>query len=168
MMKKNVNLSAPWIGYYREVNELFGSDPNVDIEYDDAAKTMKVYVNGSEKADAISHLLPTEKVFGNVVLKITVIPANVIKQMKKIDYIEKAFEGNPRFAGVIRIPIEVTQTNPIDYAMFQPEVVQYFNDNLHDPHGNVNSLLEIIARDVIGESEGVYFSTEKKDVTAVG
>ena len=160
-MNENVKISSPWISYYREINELFGADPDVHVEYDNENITVKLYVDGQDKADAIAYLLPQQKEFGNVVLNIEVIPAN--KSMTKIDYVERAFKGNPNFSRVVRIPIEVTQTNPFNYAMFRNFVTQYFNDNLHDPHGNVNTLLENIARDVIGEDEGVYFSTDTPD-----
>ena len=28
-----MKISAPWIGYYREVKELFDADPNVSVTY---------------------------------------------------------------------------------------------------------------------------------------
>jgi len=53
--------------------------------------------------------------------------------------------------------------NPINYVVFKPEVVQFWNDNLHDPHGLVSTLMEDVARAVIGEEDGVMFTTDKKD-----
>jgi len=32
---KKVSLSAPWTIYYREIEELFGSDPEIRVEYDE-------------------------------------------------------------------------------------------------------------------------------------
>ena len=160
-MNENVKISSPWISYYREVNALFGADPDVRVEYDNENIVMKLFVDDQDKADAIAHLLPQQKVFGNIVLDIRVIPAN--KSLTKTDYVERAFKGNPNFSRMVKTPIEITQTNPFNYALFRNFVAQYFNDNLHDPHGNVNTLLENIARDVIGEDEGVYFSTDTPD-----
>ena len=53
-------------------------------------------------------------------------------------------------------------TNPFVYVMFKPEVVQYWDDNLGDPHGNISTLAQEIARDVFEDGNGVYFSTDEK------
>lgn len=161
-------MSAPWVLYYREINELFNPDPNVRVEYDDKEKTITLYVEGQEKATAITHILPQKKTYGNVTLTIRIVPSN--KNMNEEDYIAKAFEGNPVFSYIYKVPIEVTQSNPMTYVAFQNKVVQYYGDNLHDPHGNVSTLYEIIARDVIGESDGVFFCTDrpKNSGVAVG
>ena len=159
MYIRGVKLSPPWIGYYREVRELFEADPDVHIEYDDQNVIIRLYVEDTEKADAIAHILPGRKTFGNVTLEIKVIPCNKSNPTSRLEYIEKAFKGNPNFSYIYEVPAEVSQTNPLSYVVFANKVVQYYNDNLKDPHGNVSTLLEIIARDVLGEGEGIYFCT---------
>lgn len=76
MNREKLNLSAPWCTYYREINELFGNDPEIKIEFDEEEPEIKMYVRNHEKADALTRLLPVTKAFGWVELKITVIPAN--------------------------------------------------------------------------------------------
>ena len=63
-VKETLNLSAPWIEFYHKVETLFDPDPNVAVVYDDAAKIIKLYVDGTDKANALEKLLPKEKVFG--------------------------------------------------------------------------------------------------------
>ena len=159
-----VGLSSPWVEYYKELTALFGDDPEIDINYDEDDIVVRMYVDGQEKAEALNQLLPNSVSFGNVSLTISVIPAN--KEIRKIDLLKKAFAGNPAF--VSATSVEVVSGNPIHYFAFKPEVVQYFDDNLHDLHGNRSTLYEQLAREVIGESDGVCFCTQSKKPVAVG
>ena len=68
-MDKDLRLSAPWLTYTNEVKALFGEDPDIKIVYSDDEPTLILMINGEEKAEAIAKLLPTEKVFGNVIAK---------------------------------------------------------------------------------------------------
>ena len=120
-------------------------------------------------ANAVVSLLKTTSTilstsFGNVSVTVRVIPANVEK--KKIDLIRDAFSGNPIFS--YATTVEGVMTNPISYAVFKPEVCQIWNDNLHDPHGLVSDLYENIAREIIGEDGGIFFSTDSKAPMACG
>ena len=71
-----MKLSSPWVEFYREIEALFAQDDEVKVVYEEEKNEVKLYVENARKADALAQLLPTEKTFGNVVLKITVIPAN--------------------------------------------------------------------------------------------
>ena len=62
----------------------------------------------------------------------------------------------------IMIDIEGVFVNPIHYCVFKKEVAQYWGDNLGDPHGNVSTLYQEIAKDIFGESGGVIFCTDNK------
>ena len=152
-----VNLAAPWEVFHKEIETLFGEDPDIEVLYDDdetsSVKTITLHVEGATKADALATLLPAEKSFGNVTVRIEVVPAN--EQDSKISLFEKAFYGNPAFA--------YTESRegamPMDYVVFEKEVVQMFIDNLADLHGLKSTLYEEIARDVFGDS-GVMFCTD--------
>lgn len=160
----NVNLSAPWITYYRQLDTILGKDPKIKVQFDEDDMVIRVYVDGQDKADALVALLPTKKSFGNVDVTISIIPSN--QPTKKVDLLRKVFEGNPIFS--YASTIEGVMVNPISYVVFQPIVAQYWNDNLHDPHGLVSALYEDLARDIFGETEGICFSTESIEPQAVG
>jgi hypothetical protein len=56
----------------------------------------------------------------------------------------------------------MTLTNPITYVIFKKEVVQYYDDNLGDAHGNRTTLYEQIANQIFEDREGIYFCTDNK------
>lgn len=153
----NLNLSAPWVTYYRKLDALFGGDPDIRVEYDEDNVEVKMFVENATKAEAISQLLPTEKTFGGVVLKITVVPANSVG-VSRAALIATAFEGNPAYS--YGITVDRVSSNPFHYVVFKNEVVQFYNDQLNDVNGNVSTLYQDIAKEVLGESEGIYFCTD--------
>lgn len=158
-MEKKVNLAPPWITYFKEIEALFAQDPDVRVEFDEEGYGVTIYVEGQDKADAIDQLLPDEMEFGNIKMKITVVPANKL-EMDKVDLLNRAFAGNPAFAYAKRV--EGVFTNPIYYAVMQKKVVQFYNDDLHDINGNMNTLYQDIAKDVIGEEGGICFCTNNE------
>lgn len=154
----NVKLSSPWVNFYREVKALFKDDPAIKIEFNEENNIIKLFVDGEEKADALMRLLPTERTFGNVTVRIEVIPANNI-EVSKVELFQKAFEGNPAFSYA-----KVVEPAPFvfgaSYIVFKNKVVQYFNDDLSDVNGLCSTLYQDIASDVFGNFGGVYYSTE--------
>ena len=155
-----MKLAPPWVIYYKEINALFGDDPDITVQYEEDTNTINMKVDGQEKADAIVQILPTEKKFGNVVVKINVIPAN--KPQTELDVFKKAFEGNPIFSYAVSIDTGMT-SNTFNYFVFKHKICQYYGDSLNDPHGNISMLYEEIARDVFEKNESVMFSTDTKD-----
>ena len=155
-----IKKSAPWVEYYRKVNALFEKDPQVNVVYDEEANKLSLYISNSEKADALSQLLPTEMNYGNVTLEIAVVPGNLLRSCKG-DLIITAFKDNP-----IVDKIEVVDnvfTNRIYYVIFNKVVVQYFDDSLDDAYGLRSTLYEDIAREVFENHEGVFFCTNNVD-----
>lgn len=157
--EKKVGLSSPWVAYYREIVALFGDDPDIKIEYYEDENTIKMKVQGQEKADAITELLPPERKFGNIVLKIEVIPANSLSA-NRVETFQKAFEGNPAFSFVASVPVDGGE---FSYVVFKNKVVQFYNDNLSDYYGNRSALYQDIARDVFGDITGVWFCTDRPE-----
>jgi hypothetical protein len=156
-----VGLSSPWCIYADEVKALFGKDPEIKVEYDNDVPEVKLYVDNEEKAEALTQLLPTQKVFGNVVLKVTVVPANMKASNSKLDLFNIAFKGNPAFAYTASVEQFLGLTS--NFVVFAKEVVQYYNDDLSDIHGNCSTLYQEIAKDVFGFQKDVYFCTSDPD-----
>ena len=157
----NLKLSSPWVNFYREIQALFKDDPKIKIDYSEDDKVIKLFVEGEEKAEALMKLLPTERTFGNVTLRIQVVPANDAA-VPRVELFQKAFEGNPVFSYA-----KVVEPAPFvfgaSYVVFKNKVVQYFNDDLSDVNGLRSTLYQDIAEDVFGVYDGVYFSTEIGD-----
>lgn len=158
-----LKLSPPWIAYYHEINELFRKDPSVNVTYDEDAMAINLYVTDPVKADALAQILPTEKNFGSISLKINVIPANDVPGWP-ITYAhfssiyEAALSGNDAFSYLRMVPWD--ENKSFTYIVFVREVVQYFNDDISDLFGAVSTLYEDLARDVFIDKEGVYFCTD--------
>lgn len=154
---KNLSVSSPWITYWQEIKALFGEDPDIKLDYDELKNIITMRVTNQDKADALTELLPAEVKFGNVVLQTVIIPANTGKP-NKAELIERALRGNPNFSQIIHIAD--AYTNPFHYVMFAGKVAQYWGDNLGDPHGNVSTLYQELAKKIFGEGEGIFYCTE--------
>lgn len=155
-----IKKSAPWVIYYREVDELFKKDEEVFVVFDEENMELSIYVNNQSKASAIQYLMPTEKEFGNVILKIEVIPANGMRmrnvdETNILDIVCDAFRENDAVYTVTG----VRSMFDLIYVIFRKEVVQYFDDNLGDINGNCSTLYEVIARDVFRDV-GVKYCTD--------
>jgi len=165
-----LNLIAPWDEYYEELNAFFKDDPDVTILYDEEAKNIKVLVQETIKAEALTRLLKDEVEFGGVKLTITVVPANeVTKGVKKLitnidnnenygDMFERALINNSAFAYTYTVD-NVMGFNAV-FVVFKKQVIQYYNDNLGDLHGMKSTLAENIARDIFVSHNGVFFCTD--------
>lgn len=159
---ENIKMVSPWIGYYKEIKSLFQEDYTVKVKYDDSKNTIKLYVEDEEKADALAQLLPNRKVFGNITVNIDVIPANKV-ETPKIDLFRKAFEGNGAVAYIETV--DNVSSNAFHFVVFQPEIVQYYNDDLSDINGLRSTLYQDIAKEIFGEREGIYFCTDKMELS---
>lgn len=153
----STKLSPPWYEFYREINALFEKDKEISTTYDEDNNVIKIFVDNDEKAVALSQLLPTERVFGAITVKVDVIPANA-GNSRKIDLFRTAFEGNGALSCIETV--EGVFTNPISYVVFENKVVQYYNDNLGDIHGNRSTLYQEIAKDIFKDTDGIYFCTD--------
>jgi len=154
---QNTKLSPPWLNYVNEIKALFGRDPEISILYDDNANEVKLYVEGGDKANALAIILPPEKHFGNVTLKITVVPAND-GEPTSADLVAAAFRDNPVLDDVCVVQ---TPFGEMSFAVFAKEVVQYYNDDLTDINGLKSTLYEDIARDVF-DIDGINYCTSKE------
>ena len=152
-----LKLSAPWVVYCQKIEALFRADPDIQIKVDAENTHITLYVDNPLKAEAISKILPEKVSFGDVTLVISIIPANLHDDTTSI--INAAFKGNKAVGRILHIETPITGAK--DYVMFKPEVVQFFVDDLGDPHGNESTLYQDIARDILN-IDNVLFCTEQQ------
>lgn len=152
----SIMLSAPWVNYYHELEAFFQEDPDVKVTYNHENVEICLYVEGAAKADALDQLLEHEIKFGETILTIKVIPANV--QLSRASLVKNALEGNKAFSYLETI--QGPMSNPMTFVVFKNAVVQYFTDNLGDIHGVRSTLYQDMAKELFGENEGVYFCTD--------
>lgn len=158
---EKMKLSAPWYTYYSKLCALFGEDPDIKLSFDREEMTIKIYVEGQKKADALDHLLPVKKEFGNVSVDIQVIPANeVVKD--EVSILKTAFDGNPVVNDILST--ETPITGPTTYVLFANKVVQFFNDDISDYYGNCSTLYQEIASEVLEtEANNIFYCTDIPD-----
>lgn len=154
-----LGLISPWVDYYRKLEALFAEDPGVKVLLNNKHPEIKILVEDGGKAEALQELLPMNVTYGNVNVAITVVPANA-KALgdARVDKIQKVFEGNEAVSGIYSV--EGIFANSINYVVFKPKVVQYFNDDLSDAHGIRSTLYQELAKEVFGEDCGVFFCTD--------
>lgn len=156
-----VKISPPWTTYYRELVELFKKDKEIFIEFDEDKNEIEITTTKYEKSLALKKVLPEEKEFGAVKLKINIVYDE--PEMTAINAFKELAINNPAFKYTYVFP---TDTNPIAYVMFAKEVVQYLNDDLSDPHGVTSTLYETLARNVFMNDKGIIFSTDSDEALA--
>lgn len=151
-----LNLVSPWVNFCKEVEALFRYDSEVTVETDTANMKLKLFVDNESKASALDQLLPAERTFGNVTLKIIVIHPN--KKLIAIDLFKTAFDGNGAFSGVTKACTPFG--DPMEFVLFEPGVVQYYNDDIGDLNGLRTTIYQEIAKDVFGQIGNIHFCTE--------
>ena len=167
MTEVRLKVAPPWVTYTNKLQALFDGDPQIafNINYNATDPTVTLATNNPEKAAALVKLLPEEKAFGNVTLKINVDCATIsnIAFATPKQLFETAFDKNPALAYVVVPGTEVWYAM-FTYVVFKNCVVQFFNDNLNDPHGVVSTLYQYIADEVFADMnyprEGIAFCTD--------
>ena len=153
MENSRLNLSAPWYTYQKKLKALFAYDDDVTVgpvtDAEGGHKALEIQVRGADKAAALERLLYRSVSFGNVTLSVNVIEDDV-SERTPADLWKAAFAHNPLLWSV--------QTRKDDagvehtYAVFEPEVLQFFNDDLSDYRGNFTALTADVARDVFKDT----------------
>lgn len=155
-----LKILSPWQVWYADVKAMFQEDKEIRVVFDNDTLELTLYVENADKADALGQILPVEKHFGNQVVKVSVVPANVPKtalKLNRANIYERAFANNPALDSVV--VISGVMVNDITYVIFKKTVVQYFIDDLGDPHGNRTTLYQEIAKNVFEATEGIFFCT---------
>lgn len=160
----SVEMAPPWDIFEEEIRAMFEHDPEVKIQdgvWEDNVYKIELLVNSLDKAEALSAIIPDEKKFGNVKVWVLVTPPNH-KELSQADIFKKAFKDNPVVDDVIHAGLPGDGT--LTYVAFKKEVVQFYADNLRDPHGYESTLYQDIAEDIFEGKPGVCYCTSKRDV----
>ena len=160
MDKDKLKLSTPWCTYWNKVKVLFDRDPEITISNLDDDYHFVIEVRNHEKFRALEKLLPTHVNFGTVMLAIELrdVENDDVTTDDAIKMFETIFKGNP-IVKDIKAVADFTGTKH-GFIRFQPEVIQFFNDDLTDYDGNWTGLAEKIAEEVfMNTALGIHFCT---------
>ena len=161
----NLKLEAPWNTYRKKLAALFDGDHDIIvgdiIEPDDECVDyqLDIDVGNHEKFIALDRVMPKTVRFGCVTLGICLYDEeNSDKTTDALKLYETIFKGNPNVKEVILTQDHVGSSH--GYVMFKPEVIQFFDDDIYDLHGNWTGLAQDIAREVfVDETRGIHFCT---------
>ena len=150
MINKNSGIQAPWYTLLGYIKAMFGGDPEIVIDEtyakgDDGIYYLTIDVRNWEKFKAIKDTMIQNFNFGNITVKIDLqCSVNTSESESCIEKLKKVFEGNH----IVKRIVEVEDVAKVKhgYVIFQPEVIQFYNDDLTDYMGNFNGLAENIAR----------------------
>ena len=162
MQTPRLKISPPWVTYMNKLQALFDGDPQIAFNIDYENMTVALAGNNGDKNAALQRLLPSEKSFGNITLKIIVDgPISNIAFPTQKDLFDTAFTGNPAYAYSVS-PSTDTWFFNMTYVVFKNCVVQFFNDNLNDCHGLISTLYQDIAAEIFEDANlnGVYYNTD--------
>ena len=158
--EKQIKLSPPWIEFYKKIQLLFKEDKEITVSFNEDKYILSITVKGNEeKAKALRKLFPTEKLFGNIAVRIKIFTTK-IKTEKNVlpeEILAKAFENNPIVEAIITSG-DVLRDDQT-YVLFKNEVVQFFNDDIYDYNGLCSTLYQDIAKEVFKDFADVHYCT---------
>ena len=159
----NLKLEAPWYTYQKKVKALFENDPDINVgdiyepENCENDYAFDIEVKNHDKFMALSAVMHGVKEFGNIRLGVVLYDEENSDVHPGYNLFSTIFKGN-RIVKDLQVVPDQTGTEHV-YVRFQPEVVQFFDDDLSDFSGNWNGLAEDIARDVFDEDWSTNFCT---------
>ena len=158
MTDVRLKLSPPWVTYINKLQALFDGDPQIafNIDYDGTDPKVVIAINNGDKAAALLKVLPSEVKFGNITLKIEIdgpIANRAFASNKEL--FETLFDRNPAFAYCVAPTQEGYWYVDFTYVVFKNCVVQFFNDNLNDPHGVISTLYQEIANEIFADAPSI-------------
>ncbi|MBR3160079.1 MAG: hypothetical protein IKF14_13430 [Atopobiaceae bacterium] len=149
-------LSSPWYVQVQKIKALFAYDAEVSVVYDDEDPyNVRLYVDNPTKADALDTLMPDKYEFGNVTLGVDIVPSN--EEVTAEQRFRIAFDGNPVFSGSISVDVP---GGKFTYAVFEPDVAQFRNDDISSAFGVATMTYEDVARDVFTDDSGVFICSD--------
>lgn len=142
-----MNLSAPWYTYAKKVKAFFARDKEVTVgeleKLEDGSYLLTITVKDPTKAYALEKLVRPDTEFGDTHV-FTDVALEGVEGAEGI--LEAAFKSH--FA-VADVATKATPGGNATYLRFQPEIIQFYNDDLSDYSGNYTELIHKVAADII-------------------
>lgn len=163
----NVQLSAPIHTYAKKINALFKNDPEIyvssaeEIEKGCGQYNMVIKTTNFFKAAVLKLMMRDKVKFGKLTLNIIVdddvivhTPETIIKQLNIL------FEGNSIFSQAIDSIDEGLGKHKY-FCLFQPKILQFFNDDLSDYYQNWNGMPHQVAKEIFKKGFKINYCVER-------
>ena len=176
LFKQNVKLSPPWQSINMLIKNTIGATPGVEVS-DLESQTPYIYkmyldVDNISQAECLSMLIQNKFSFGRISL-IPVVRNNYKEINTQINNVNpqqiaecfcNAFKGNPFTKGSLILNEELQRIFGSVAFVFQPSIVQFYNDDYGDLCGNYNevaakSFIEVLKNSFGSMPVNVTFST---------
>lgn len=153
-----ISLSPPPYTLYSKIQKVLGADPHVHVlpmQSEGSTYEVRLVVADEAKAIALAKSLQPEHEMGTETVRVTVIDINGLAYNNDpdddpsdiVETVDDALRSNMMFHSAVvsdRVPpVGVGQV----VAIFQPMIVQFFNDDLTDYFYNAN----LVAASVFGD-----------------
>jgi hypothetical protein len=146
-MEGTMNLSAPWYTYAKKVKAFFAYDDEVTVgeleKLGNGHYSLAITVKNPAKAYALDKLVRPDTVFGETHV-FTDVALDGVEGTEAL--LRTAFKGH--FA-VADVATKATPGGNSVYLRFQPEIIQFYNDDLSDFAGNYTELIHKVAAEII-------------------
>lgn len=144
-------LSPPQYGLWRQINGSFGASPNVDVKEiyeNEGVYTIDLIGSDADVCNGLAYVLTSQYNYGGIKVALRVLDKDGKLYTSQIlgdgddaesilrKHFQNALRDNPYF---IRI-LEKTSgfMGKTIWLEFNPDVIQFFNDNIGDYYGNNN------------------------------
>lgn len=157
-------LEAPWQTYRKMLNALFQADPDIEVgevvqddETNNCDYEIQITVRDSVKYWSLKNTLLERKTFGNVTIHNVIKCASDNSVQCSMNKYKTLFQGNPIVRDFRQAVDPAGEAH--GYILFEPEVIQFFHDDISDYSGNWSGLAQDIAREVFYGFPGIHFCT---------
>ena len=160
--KNNFHISPPWVTFANKMKALFENDDDIivnNIEDNTGNLTLMIEVKNHSKFKALEQLLPESVKFGNVTLFVEVYDEANEDELDYFYLFNTLFSGNRSVQKIAKLE-DHTGAQHV-FVVFNPEVKQFFDDNMFDYNGLWSGLNQDIAKEVFEDAAnaGVHFCT---------
>jgi hypothetical protein len=146
-MEGTMNLSAPWYTYAKKVKAFFAYDDEITVgeleKLGNGHYSLTITVKNPAKAYALDKLVRPDTAFGETHV-FTDVALDGVDSTEGI--LRTAFKGH--FA-VSDVATKAVPGGNNVYLRFQPEIIQFYNDDLSDFAGNYTELIHKVAAEII-------------------
>lgn len=166
MENNNLKLSTPWATYANMLAALFKYDDDIligdicEVNNEDVQYNLDIEVYDHNKFLALWQILPRVAEFGNAKMQFSVFDLENVSG-ENVNYtkiFKTIFNDNPILKEICIKPDFFGMEQ--SYICFNPEVIQFPNDNAGDINGNWSGLAEDIARKVFANfTPNIHFCT---------
>lgn len=172
-------LSPPWYTLWNQIRHTIGKDPGVQVDPLDTESmpyVVNLRVTDPAKAPALAAILIPRHTIGNIVVDIRVLdsagrivePMPVTTSKELIMAIGTALSNNELFLAVVDLGSRGFLGQAVGVT-FGRSVVQFFNDDISELHGNYNAAAADVFMKVLEMSYGdvrLLIGTDTAPVTA--